>query len=133
MTKADRSRRSALIRFSFAVLLAVLCAAPTPGDIGGCGQAPDPLDAELFFSEKAGVDCEKCNECGFSSQHCTLSCSPDLVQSAFPEGCEPLVHDGEVCLRALRATGCSNYEEYVRDAGRQAPSECLFCPWESAP
>ncbi|HEY3494591.1 MAG TPA: hypothetical protein VGK73_07890 [Polyangiaceae bacterium] len=133
MTAPDRSRRSAAIRFAFALLLAVLCAAPTPGDIGSCGQQPQPLDAGLFFAEKAATDCEKCAECGFVSEHCTRACSSDLLQTAFPEGCEPLVHDGEVCLRVLRATGCSAYEEYVRDAGRQAPSECLFCPWESAP
>jgi hypothetical protein len=131
VTNQVRARRSALIRLLFAMLLAVLCAAPTPGDIGGCGQQPQPLDPGLFFAEKARVDCEKCKDCGFLSQQCTLACANELSVVDFPEGCEPLVHDGEVCLRALEATGCGDYEDYVKDAGRQAPSECLFCPWET--
>ena len=130
MTTLDRRRRSLLVRVLFAGLLGLLCAAPTPGDVGGCSQNAQPLDAVIFFSEKSATDCEKCNECGYASQHCVLSCQGPL-QGAFPQGCEPLVHDGEVCLRVLEAAGCGEYEDYVKDAGRQAPSECLFCPWET--
>ena len=31
-------------------LLGVLALAPTPGDIGGCGQPVEELDRELFFA-----------------------------------------------------------------------------------
>ena len=49
----------------------------------------------------------------------------------FPEGCDPIVHDGEVCLNALEAAGCGDYEAYVKDGeDRQAPNECRFCPVE---
>jgi hypothetical protein len=129
MNQSERRARSTVLRVLFVVLLAILCAAPTPGDIGGCGQNPQPLDPGLFFAEKAAIDCEMCNDCGFRSDHCTRACSAELLQTEFPEGCEPLVHDGEVCLRALGAAGCGEYEDYVKDAGRLTPSECLFCPW----
>jgi hypothetical protein len=131
MTRSDRSRRSALIRLAFVSALGWLCAAPTPGDIGGCGQQPQPLDAALFFAEKAALDCEKCLDCGFASEYCGFACTGELTENAFPQGCEPLVHDGEVCLRALEAAGCDEYEDYAKDAGREAPSECLFCPWNT--
>jgi hypothetical protein len=49
-------------------------------------------------------------------------------KAAFPEGCLPLVHDGEVCLRALLYATCAEYEAYVDDARPKVPSECDFCP-----
>jgi len=131
MKPNDRSRRSTVLRVLCVALFSILCAAPTPGDIGGCGQHAQPLDPGLFFAEKARIDCEMCGECGLRSSHCELACSGEPAQTDFPEGCEPLVHDGEVCLRALEASGCGEYEDYVKDAGRQAPTECLFCPWET--
>jgi hypothetical protein len=131
VTNPERARRSLSIRLLFLAGLALLCAAPTPGDVGGCGQQPQPLDAGLFFLEKARIDCAQCGDCGYRSEHCSRACSGELPQTAFPEGCEPLVHDGEVCLRALEAAGCGEYEDYVKDAGRLAPSECLFCPWST--
>jgi hypothetical protein len=124
-------RRSTLFRWLFVTGLGFLCAAPTPGDIGGCGQQPQPLDATLFFAEKTALDCRMCVECDYRSEYCGFACTGALMQDSFPEGCEPLVHDGEVCLRALESAGCGEYEDYVKDAGRQAPSECLFCPWNT--
>ncbi|HEX2672377.1 MAG TPA: hypothetical protein VHM25_15960, partial [Polyangiaceae bacterium] len=42
-------------------LLALLfCTAPTPGDVGGCGQSPAELDSETFFASKANIDCQRC-------------------------------------------------------------------------
>ncbi len=132
MTVPCRSlRRHGTVRVFAALSLSLLCAAPTPGDVGGCGQNPQPLDAELFFMEKARLDCEKCLSCAFRSEYCGRACSAEPTQTSFPEGCEPLVHDGEVCLRALAAAGCDEYVDYTGDAGRLAPSECLFCPWET--
>jgi hypothetical protein len=51
-----------------------------------------------------------------------------LPQTEFDEGCIPLVHDGEVCLRALLAASCQDFSEFVRDLEPTAPTECVFCP-----
>jgi hypothetical protein len=123
-----RPLRHGVVRAALAALF-VLCAAPTPGDIGGCGQRVQPLGAEPFYERKQEIDCEKCKECDFSTDFCDDACDPDhLPRDEFPEGCEPIVHDGEVCLNALEATGCGDYEAYVKDEGREAPNECRFCP-----
>src|SRR5690606_8122210 len=48
----DARRAEALPR-GFTLLLACLAClllAPTPGDVGGCGQAPQELDAPIFFA-----------------------------------------------------------------------------------
>ncbi|HTQ06554.1 MAG TPA: hypothetical protein VMI54_21995 [Polyangiaceae bacterium] len=121
-------RRHALFRLGFVLMLGFVCSAPTPGDVGGCGQHPDPLDSDTFFELKRERDCEKCGECHFTTDYCTAVCSPDYSLPTLPEGCVPLVHDGEVCLDALAATGCGQYEKYTRDQDRLAPSECQFCP-----
>ena len=112
----------------------VLCfvIAPTPGDIGGCGQGAEQLDAKAFFDKKRGIDCRKCNDCAFDLFfYCEEACRVNADASeSFPIGCFPLVHDGEVCLRALEHTSCKNYVDYVKnDIGtRSTPSECNFCP-----
>jgi hypothetical protein len=121
-------RRHALVRLLFVCGFGWLCAAPTPGDLGGCGQHPEALDPAVFFEFKRGEDCKKCGDCKFTSDFCAEVCGPDYVAPGFPEGCVPLVHDGEVCLNALEAAGCSEYEDYAKDEGRLAPSECQFCP-----
>jgi hypothetical protein len=123
--------RSGVVRLVFAFVF-LLCAAPTPGDIGGCGQRVQPLGAEPFYESKKKIDCAKCGECSFSTNFCKTACDPDeAVPENFPEGCDPIVHDGEVCLNALEASGCDDYEAFVKDEGRQAPNECRFCPMES--
>ena len=66
------------------------------------------------------------------TKYCKDACDPAVdSRSSFPEGCDPIVHDGEVCLNALDAAGCDDYEAYVKDKGREAPNACRFCPWES--
>ncbi len=102
-------------------------AAPVAGDIGSCGQPIADLDPDLFFAEKHRVDCDKCNACNFDTKLCTQACNGKGRRS-FDDGCFPLAHDGDVCLNALRAAGCSEYASYVADAGATAPSECNFCP-----
>lgn len=105
------------------------CLAAVPGDLGGCGQTAVDLDAATFFQQKAEVDCQRCVACALVSEQCRSACSgTPLSPSAFPVGCFPLVHDGEVCLRALQAASCDAYEEFVRDGGASIPSECNFCP-----
>ena len=112
------------------VLAALLCLGPVPGDIGSCGQPVTRLDAPRFFAGKKAVDCEHCRSCGFETSTCREVCSPTPPPvTTFPSACEPLVHDGEVCLRKLLAAGCDEYESYVSEHPT-VPSECDFCPVE---
>jgi hypothetical protein len=118
--------------------LLILCAlllsfviAPTPGDIGGCGQQAELLDAPAFFASKRAIDCRQCDDCAFVFKTCNEACDPFApLPEAFPVGCFPLVHDGEVCLRALHNASCNDYSRYMNDdpGSRSTPSECNFCP-----
>jgi hypothetical protein len=131
MTAQTSGRGSKL---ALALVLVVLCMAPTPGDVGGCGQEPQELDAPVFFATKQEIDCDRCRECGILTESCRRACDEDEPpEQAFPEGCRPLVHDGEVCLRALRAAACDEYAEHMADSTPTAPSECNFCPPRSEP
>jgi len=114
-------------------MLLIFVVAPTPGDIGGCGQEAQLLDAKAFFYNKRLVDCRRCQDCGLESYYpyCKAACEdPESVPEEFPSGCMPLVHDGEVCLRALEHSSCKTYASYVKDdpRTRSMPSECNFCP-----
>ena len=125
-----------------AMALGALSMAPTPGDIGGCGQPAEELrNVGLFYRAMDAIDCSACERCGFSSKTCARACEGEPgLEPTFPEGCVPLVHDGEVCLRRLQADDCEAYRPYVADDGGEAvpllsrprPSECQFCP-ERAP
>ncbi len=126
--------KRALVRAGLALVVVLFCMGPTPpGNVGGCGQHAQPLDATIFFQEWATIDCEKCTECNFQSMRCTDACDAANLQTAFREGCAPLVHDGEVCLRALRAADCNEYKDYAKDDGPLVPTECRFCPPGVAP
>lgn len=126
---ASAASRAARLSFLFAVL--AFCAAPVPGDAGGCNQRPQELDAPAFFDRKQYIDCIQCRECGVTSAACEVACGPVMDVPAFPDGCIPLVHDGEVCLRALLVASCDEYREYTRDEGATTPTECNFCPRRS--
>ena len=111
------------------IVLVLLCAAPVPGDIGACGQPVARLDATRFFYTKVSIDCQQCRTCNIDTKTCTSACNDEpLAVTTFPEGCVPLVHDGEVCLRRLLVAGCNDYRHYVDDAAPTVPSECDFCP-----
>lgn len=111
------------------VIAVLLCAAPVPGDIGSCGQPVQRLDGPRFFGAKKLLDCRRCGECGIPSTTCNRACDgKPAVDESFPEGCVPLVHDGEVCLRALLYASCDDYAGYVDDRSPQVPTECDFCP-----
>jgi hypothetical protein len=116
------------VKLGLALGALIFCTAPTPGDIGGCAQDPQELDPEIFFSNKDFIDCQHCSECGFESPICDRACSDELSQSTFPENCLPLVHDGEVCLRALIDADCDEYASYVDSESAEIPLECNFCP-----
>jgi hypothetical protein len=122
--------RGALARLGLASLL--LLAAPTAGDIGSCGQPIEDLDPTKFFTEKRRIDCQHCQDCDFQTRTCTQACA-GIGQNEFPAGCYPLVHDGEVCLHALRDASCDEYAPYVADQSPQAPSECNFCALADRP
>ena len=85
----------------------------------------------MFFATKKKIDCDRCNECSLTSARCAEACNPKKpIQRSFAAACFPLVHDGEVCLRALRHASCADYAAYVDDAQPQVPTECNFCPLE---
>jgi hypothetical protein len=120
------------------LLLAALASlAPTPGDIGGCGATVHALDAPLFFDAKRAIDCLGCERCSIETRACRLACRPgpaaDAGVPSFAEHCYPLLHDGEVCLRALKAASCTEYRGYMADFAPEVPTECNFCPAESSP
>lgn len=118
-------------RIALALVVTLFCMAPVPGDVGGCGQAAQDLDPGTFFATKKQTDCDRCTECGLVTKACTQACDKKAgVPLAFPQYCYPLVHDGEVCLRALRVASCSDYSDYVADVGQTTPTECDFCPPE---
>lgn len=120
---------ASMVPFALAALLAVFCLAPTPGDIGGCGQPAEELDPSAFFENKLRVDCKGCERCGIATRACARACDPGTVPArSFPPGCAPLAHDGEVCIRALDAASCDDYASYLADESAQSPSECQFCP-----
>jgi len=112
------------------LLAFVFCTAPTPGDVGGCGQRPQELDPVVFFESKASIDCQRCGECGVDTKACSAACKddPQSYPETFPDRCLPLVHDGEVCLRALLYASCGDYASYMSDSSPSVPTECNFCP-----
>ena len=126
----ERIEKGEIARVAFVAVF--FLAAPTAGDIGGCGQTASDLDAAKFFDAKQTVDCQRCNDCGLASEACLTACGPTLPL-AFPYGCYPLVHDGEVCLDALEAASCADYQSYMADDGATIPTECDFCPPREAP
>lgn len=121
------------MKLGFFALVLLFCTAPTPGDVGGCGQTAAELDPEVFFASKANIDCQRCQECSLTRVSCQNACDhPESYPTAFPTNCVPLVHDGEVCLRALQHASCNDYASYMSDSSPSVPTECNFCP-EPAP
>jgi hypothetical protein len=123
--RARPIRRGEVARLALVALF--FLAAPTAGDIGGCGQAAEDLDPVKFFDNKQTIDCQRCTACGITSNACTLACGPALPIT-FPPRCYPLVHDGEVCLDALQVASCVAYQTFMADQAATIPTECDFCP-----
>ena len=114
-------------------LALTVLAGPTVGDIGSCGQEVAELDPTQFFIEKDFADCNNCVSCGLTTARCDDACDGELTLSSFDEDCFPLVHDGEVCLNALKAASCDDYASYMDDVAPTTPSECNFCALEDKP
>lgn len=131
MTPRSRIRPAEITRLALVALF--FLAAPTAGNIGSCSQQAEDLDPVKFFDAKQTADCKRCIECGLTSNACTLACGPSLPLT-FPEGCYPLVRDGEVCLDALEIASCTEYQSYMADQAATLPTECdsYFCPPRAA-
>ena len=112
----------------FVIALGVASLAPTVGDIGSCSAPSAPLDASRFFEARASAVCDRCGACSLHTQACKLACDVHAtLPSAFPRGCAPAVHDGEVCIRAIGALSCTGAYDLVGEPPI-APTECDFCP-----
>ena len=116
-----------------AIILLFFTAAPTAGDIGSSCQPEDDLDPMKFWGVKQAIDCERCQACAITTKACSRACSPGLIFKDFPKNCEPLEHDGEVCLDALLAASCGDYGSFMSDDAPTIPTECDFCPLSAAP
>jgi hypothetical protein len=113
---------------AIAALLGLLSAAPTVGDVGGCGRTVTDLDPARFANARKLEDCQRCTACALTTQTCVRACDPTAASDVFiPSTCRPLLHDGEVCLRALHAASCNDYATFVDDVAPALPSECEFC------
>lgn len=114
---------------AFAATLAIaLCTAPTVGDVGGCGVQASDLSPDAFAAQRKLIDCQRCTECALETSTCHVACDPKARSGAgWPATCHPLQHDGDVCLRALRAASCGDYASFVDDTAPTEPSECDFC------
>ena len=111
-----------------AVIALVFATAPTVGDVGACGKTATDLDLGAFAASRKSEDCARCQDCGLHTQRCQRACDPHQPSdTVFPPTCHPLYHDGEVCLRALRAASCDDYASYVDDVAPTEPTECDFC------
>jgi hypothetical protein len=118
-------RRDVLL---IALVAGVFLAAPTVGDVGGCGTQASDLDVASFAQARKTLDCRRCGACGLDTRTCARACDTQAPSDvSLPPTCRPLAHDGEVCLRALEAVSCTDYATFVDDVSPQVPSECDFC------
>lgn len=121
-------RRTSAGAVAVTALLALLCAAPTVGDVGGCGGAPDEIAPARYAAARKKLECDRCSQCSVSTARCARACDPKAPSDVLlPPTCRPLVHDAEVCLRALNAASCATFARAVDDVAPESPSECLFC------
>ena len=111
-----------------ALVALVFGAGPTVGDIGSCGAPATLLDESTFAQQRKQTDCQRCTSCKLTTQTCANACNPQAPATAgWPPTCQPLEHDGVVCIRALEAASCSDYASFVSDTAPTLPTECDFC------
>lgn len=122
------SRRARVAAAVAAALALAFGTGATPGDVGGCGARATDLDVGAFAKSRKDVDCSRCRSCSLSTARCGRACDPAAASDvAIPATCHPLAHDGDVCVRALRAASCDDYARYVDDEAPTSPTECDFC------
>ena len=110
------------------LLALVFGAGPTVGDVGACSDQASSLDLATFQAERKAIDCQRCRQCGLMTQWCVAACNPDTPSTVqWPSTCQPLEHDGVVCIDALQVASCSAYATYVSDTAPTVPTECDFC------
>jgi hypothetical protein len=112
---------------STSVLALIFGVGATVGDIGSCGKDPAGLDAATFATARKSVDCEMCTKCNVTTQRCAAACADAAPTETFPPNCAPLYQDGLVCLRALLASSCDDYAQFMSDTESLVPTECEFC------
>jgi hypothetical protein len=72
---------------------------------------------------------DRCDECDVRTVPCKQAHDKNrVIPSTFPRGCAPVVHDGEVCLRALESLSCDAFAQSVVENDAVIPTECDFCP-----
>ena len=111
-------------RASFVVaLLGVLCMAPTVGDIGGCGTRGDRARSRSLRERAKGGGLRALQGVrALGAARCERACDPNAAPGdELPPTCRPLFHDGEVCLRALRAASCEDVRDVRRRRSRRRP------------
>jgi len=126
------NREMARVRASELVATAVvaigLCTAPTVGDVGGCGATATSLDFATYSFDRKVIDCQRCKQCSLPSNTCRTACNRNAPTNvSWPSTCNPLQHDGDVCIRALKAASCGEYASFVDDVAPTEPTECDFC------
>ncbi len=134
MSPSPRKRRPSradVLRLAAVVIF--FAAAPTAGDIGGCGQAENDLDPVKFFTAKQSVDCDRCQACAIPSNACKRACDPGLLFTDFAPGCVPLEHDGEVCVDALAAAGAATTGATWPMRARRSPPSATSARPSSTP
>lgn len=125
--QAARRVRKREVAFA-ALAFLVFGAGPTVGDVGSCGTEAVPLEERRYARARKILDCRRCRECGLRAPRCERACADrEAPEAAFPDTCRPLLHDGEVCLRALDAASCGEYARFVDPVSPSVPSECDFC------
>lgn len=111
-----------------AALAVAFAMGPTPGDVGACGRTAEELDRNNYAEARKITECERCQKCGIDGARCQQACDPAKPPTvALPATCRPVLHDGEVCLRALAAASCGTFATYVDDVAPVSPTECDFC------
>ncbi|MGC4092046.1 MAG: hypothetical protein QM756_30020 [Polyangiaceae bacterium] len=89
-------------RAVLAFVALAFCAAPVPGDVGGCNQKAEELDAGAFFASKARVDCAHCADCALRTDACQRACDGATQERVRSGLLTPGARRGGVSARARR-------------------------------
>jgi hypothetical protein len=106
-----------MLRLLLAAALLVLCMAPTPGAVGGCGgdELDEPADVREYCAEREQLVCVRRylrNE--FSARDrdtCRYDAIERCMSRAFPDDCRPTQRVANACLNALASFDTIEIEE----------------------